>query len=155
MKIRTETCTLPAYWAPYLMNGDATGYDGDEIREMRDFMKNRPYLGEALGCSENPEYKTRNDANNFGCDCLDFSFPVKLYEKRGDLFYLIYPGYIFESPLEWQKRGLRYTASGYGKKIPTPRKIRIFKREYRIYCTTYSNVGLCWINLDGKKVIIE
>lgn len=154
MKTRIEKFTLPAYWAPYFINGDVTGYDGDEIREMRDFLKNRPYLGEALDCSENPEYRMRNDANNFGCDCLEFSFPVKLYEKRGELLYLTYPGHVFEAPLEWQKRGLQYTATGYGAKIPTSKKIRIFGRDHRIYCTIYSNAGTCWITLDGKKVII-
>lgn len=155
MKIKTEAYTLPAYWAPYLINGDSTGYDGDEIREMRGFLESRPYLSEALGCSEHPEYKMRNDANNFGCDCLEFCFPVTLYEKRGDSLYLIYPGRVFESPLEWQKRGMQYTATGYGKKIQTSRKIRMFGREYRIYCAIFSNAGTCWINVDGKKVIIE
>lgn len=155
MKIKTETYTLPAYWAPYFINGDATGHDGDEIQEMRDFMKNHPHLGEALGCSAHPEFRMRNDATDLGCDCLDFYFPVTLYEKRVDLFYLIYPGHVFESPLEWQKRGMRYTATDYGNKIPTSKKIRILGRAYRIYYTSFSNAGTCWINLDGKKVIIS
>lgn len=49
------------------------------------------------------------------------------------------------SPLEWQKQGLQYTASGYGKKIPTEYKVKYNGRFYRVYCRIYSNSGTLYI----------
>jgi hypothetical protein len=34
MTIKTETFTLPIYWAPYFINGDMTGYTDAELDEM-------------------------------------------------------------------------------------------------------------------------
>lgn len=57
-------------------------------------------------------------------------------------------------PLWWQLKGLSYTASGYGKKIPTAHKVKAVgvdgrERWYRVYCTIYSNIGTCWIDRKG------
>jgi hypothetical protein len=57
--------------------------------------------------------------------------------------------------LEWQKRGLMYTASGYGKKIPTSYMVRLNNRWRRVYCTIYSNSGTCYIEQNGARWIIE
>lgn len=50
--------------------------------------------------------------------------------------------------LEWQKRGLSFTASGYGSRIPTPYKIKVDGVWRRVYCRIYSNVGTLFI---GRK----
>lgn len=47
--------------------------------------------------------------------------------------------------LWWQKQGLQYTASGYGKAIPTQYKVRAWNRWYRVYCCIYGNIGTCYI----------
>lgn len=59
--------------------------------------------------------------------------------------------------LPWQERGLSYTATGYGMKIPTSRMVRIAgdKRWRRVYCTIYSNSGTCWIIIKGERVIVS
>ena len=56
--------------------------------------------------------------------------------------------------LPWQLRGLSYTASGYGKKIPTFKKVKATgadgrERWYRVYCMIYSNNGTCYICRKG------
>lgn len=56
-----------------------------------------------------------------------------------------------ERLLPWQKRGLQYTASGYGTRIPTRWIVNYAGRTRRVYCTIYSNAGSCWIVVDGKK----
>jgi len=61
---------------------------------------------------------------------------------------------IIERPLWWQKRGLQYTASGYGKKIPTDKIAQIGNKLYRIYCCIYSNSGTCYITMRNKTYII-
>jgi hypothetical protein len=52
-----------------------------------------------------------------------------------------------EAPLPWQKQGLSYTASGYGRKIPTRGMVRLpgSKRWRRVYCCIYSNCGTCYV----------
>jgi len=52
---------------------------------------------------------------------------------------------LIDAPLEWQKKGLSKTSTGYGKKIPTRSKVRYQGRLYRVYCDIYSNSGHCYI----------
>ena len=56
-------------------------------------------------------------------------------------------------PLWWQEKGLSYTASGYGRKIPTERQIKINGRWRRVYCCLQGNIGTCYIT-DGPNWII-
>lgn len=58
-----------------------------------------------------------------------------------------------ERLLEWQRRGLQYTAAGYGTKIPTTKVIKWSDgRERRVYCDIYSNIGSCYCMIHGCKV---
>lgn len=52
-------------------------------------------------------------------------------------------------PLWWQDRGLSYTASGYGARIPTRYVVRFNGKLRRVYCRQYSNAGTLFI---GKSV---
>lgn len=56
--------------------------------------------------------------------------------------------------LWWQERGLSYTASGYGGKIPTRHKIKINGRWRRVYCMVYSNSGTCYVVVNGRKMLV-
>lgn len=59
--------------------------------------------------------------------------------------------------LPWQKRGLSYTASGYGRKIPTTRQVRVNGRWRRVYCCIFSNSGTLYIE-QGKTndwIVVE
>lgn len=57
-----------------------------------------------------------------------------------------------ESCLEWQKRGLMYTSTGYGRRIPTTYMVKHNNRWKRVYCCIYSNSGTCYIEQDRKPV---
>lgn len=48
--------------------------------------------------------------------------------------------------------GRRFTATGYGSKIPTSKMLRYRNRWHRIYCAIYSNVGSCYIISKGEKI---
>ena len=63
---------------------------------------------------------------------------------------------VIEKPLWWQDRGLSYTATGYGKKIPTRYMVRVNNKLRRVYMAVFSNVGTAYIgNLsDGYFVNI-
>ena len=52
------------------------------------------------------------------------------------------------APLEWQKAGLSFTASGYGARIPTEYMVKYNGRWRRVYAICYSNVSTLFI---GRK----
>lgn len=61
-----------------------------------------------------------------------------------------------ERPLDWHRRGLQYTATGYGTKIPTTKVIKWSDgRERRVYCDIYSNAGSCYCMIHSCKVSVE
>jgi hypothetical protein len=60
-----------------------------------------------------------------------------------------------EKLLPWQERGLMYTASGYGIKIPTTKQLFILNRWRRVYCDIFSNSGMCYVIVDGQEVTID
>lgn len=68
-----------------------------------------------------------------------------------DLFKAL--GLYKESLLWWQEKGLSYTSTGYGRKIPTSHMIKWCGKWRRVYCCIYSNHGTCYI-LQGKGWII-
>ena len=59
-----------------------------------------------------------------------------------------------EDVLWWQAQGLSYTASGYGRKIPTRYKVKYNNRWYRVYCCIFSNSGTCYIVTKDKDITI-
>lgn len=57
-----------------------------------------------------------------------------------------------ENLLWWQKRGLMYTRTGYGKKIPTSYMVKHENRWKRVYCAIFSNSGVCYIMSQKKPI---
>ena len=55
--------------------------------------------------------------------------------------------------LWWQKKGLSYTTTGYGRKIPTRYMVKIpgSNRWRRVYCCIFSNTGTCYVTGPGGK----
>ena len=58
-------------------------------------------------------------------------------------------------PLWWQERGLTYTATGYGKRIPTSYMVKHNNKWRRVYCCIYSNVGTCYIGKMSDHLTIN
>ena len=80
----TEKYDLPAHWASYLINGDATSFSlnddgGDaEIALIDEIVADIDTKGGALiTCSEESFFSKYHDAQPYGvlaCDCLEFTF---------------------------------------------------------------------------------
>ena len=87
MNKRIKTCqyTLPAYLAPYLINGDASGLEDDEQEEIDTYLKQEEEQGncyiEFTDCSEEPEFLRGNDLNNLGGDCLEYTAIITKKEQ--------------------------------------------------------------------------
>jgi hypothetical protein len=45
------------------------------------------------------------------------------------------------------------TRSGYGRRIPTSRMVRLRGRWRRVYCCIYSNIGTCYVE-QGKDWVV-
>lgn len=64
--------------------------------------------------------------------------------------------YIAEDrPLWWQAAGRSFTATGYGRRIPTRWIVRYNGRDRRVYACCYSNAATYYIdgprNADGTR----
>ena len=73
--MKTTTYTLPAHWAPALINADESGLSDDEIQAMNDWLESTS-PGHCLDCSGDPEFTPYHDASEFVlvCDCLTYTF---------------------------------------------------------------------------------
>ena len=60
-----------------------------------------------------------------------------------------------EKMLPWQEKGLQYTASGYGNKIPTSWQVKHNNRWKRVYCRMYSNIGALYIVSGTDKLFLD
>lgn len=61
----------------------------------------------------------------------------------------------FISPTWWQLKGLSYTATGYGAKIPTQYMVKHNNRLKRVYCRIFSNCGSLYIINKGQCIAID
>ena len=61
----------------------------------------------------------------------------------------------FDNPTWWQLRGLTYTSTGYGKKIPTSYMVKHNNRLKRVYCCIYSNIGSLYIKYCGHDIFLD
>ena len=73
MTIETTTFTLPSHWASYLINGDASGLDDNEITEIDEFLAANPGWS-CIGCEEFGFFSNTNDAGTLAGDCLKYDF---------------------------------------------------------------------------------
>jgi hypothetical protein len=58
-----------------------------------------------------------------------------------------------DAPLWWHEEGRQYSASGYGRKIPTARKVKHGGKWRRVYVCQYSNAGTAYI-VQGRDWIV-
>ena len=65
------------------------------------------------------------------------------------------PAPVKHNPLWWHKQGLSYTASGYGKRIPTEYVIYLNGRARRVYCCQYSNAGTLYVGKLSSGQIVN
>jgi len=76
---------------------------------------------------------------------LDSAFP-RISAEQSDLV---------EAPTKWQAMGLQETATGYGRRLNTGRKISFEGRFYRLYATCFSNVASVWFRTKGKTIYVS
>ena len=75
-----ETYTLPAYWASYLINNDASGtndFDVSDCDEFIDSILEKNTRASCIGCGEESYFlKTNDSRNGLWGDVLDYTFDI-------------------------------------------------------------------------------
>lgn len=77
LRSSTTEYTLPAHWAPALVNGDFTGMEEDDEEALMRVVAGEN-LPDPLSVSDEPEFVKYHDAQPYGvleCDCLTYTFP--------------------------------------------------------------------------------
>ena len=59
------------------------------------------------------------------------------------------------NPMRHHEAGLSWTASGYGKRIPTQHMVKFNGRWRRVYCCVYSNIGTLYIGNLKESLIVD
>lgn len=65
------TYELPAYWASALINGDYSGLDSAETKQLNEWLESEGYP-RFVSCSDESYFSHSNDATDLGGDVLRF-----------------------------------------------------------------------------------
>ena len=71
--MRTRNFVLPAHFASYLINGDASSLSMDDVDAIEHFMAKRN-LSDCIDCSEDSWFAWVNDMYYIGGDVMRFTF---------------------------------------------------------------------------------
>jgi len=77
--METVVYTLPSYYACAFYYGDYSGLEEQDIEEVEQFIKEKLEIYAVFNCvgvSEETEFLHRNDMNNLGADCLEYTFVI-------------------------------------------------------------------------------
>ena len=70
--------------------------------------------------------------------------------------YLNPPYTITEKRLDWQKRGLQQTATGYGSKLNSGYTLTVpGQRPRRVYAICYSNAASHYVLVNGQAMYLR
>ena len=71
-----ESAILPAHWASYLINGDASGLDDLDLLRINMVIKDMD-IGLAIDAGDDQHFAKYHDAYLYGvlpCDCITYTF---------------------------------------------------------------------------------
>jgi hypothetical protein len=78
--MNTETYTLPANWASYLINGDHSGMDKEDFDECNNWIQEGLEANKcfhAVSCSDESYFSWNNEATHYGGDVLEYTFHLE------------------------------------------------------------------------------
>lgn len=81
-KLEVVRHTLPAYWASYLINGDDSGIESEDIYYADKFLAERNLPG-PVSCSDEAWFAHRNDSSNrMAGDVLEYTFLIHPAKRK-------------------------------------------------------------------------
>lgn len=79
---------------------------------------------------------------------------IKKYDHE-NIYTNIFRDDLVLCELDWQKRGLQESRTGYGAKLNSGYKIHFEGKLYRVYITCYGNAGSSWFTYKGRKIYVH
>ena len=179
MKQKTATFKGYAADASYFINNDSSGLDpAEKIAADAVLAAMRADYGPGariVSCGNETSFGLPDYGAQLKGDCVEytilynpietvatFHYYYKFYkpgeDDPADGYWNLKSELTFptrENLLPWQQRGLMYTRTGYGKKIPTSKQLFILGRWRRVYCDIFSNSGVCYVIVDGQEVNVD
>jgi hypothetical protein len=58
------------------------------------------------------------------------------------------------APMRHHLQNLQFTATGYGKRIPTPHMVKHNGKWRRVYCCIFSNIGTLYIGKLSESLTV-
>lgn len=83
---------------------------------------------------------------------------IQTFEQRSDGSrdsYCTHAVNVKTKRLPWQNMCLSFTASGYGKRIPTEYMVQFNDKWRRVYCYIFSNIGTLYIGKLSDNLIVR
>jgi len=78
--MKTIKLTLPEFWASALVNGDYSGLEDDEVKELESWLSwaSSEKIGFCLDVNDERSFIQYHDASAYvlACDCLEYIFEV-------------------------------------------------------------------------------
>jgi hypothetical protein len=181
MKFKTTTFKGYSYDASYYINNDASCYiiDGEDCKRNADAViaAMRADYGPGayiVDCGQETFFGRPDYGSQLKGDCVEYTIlynPIEAIAEKREYSFLHSDGEQItgaywklksaltfptrEKLLPWQARGLMYTRTGYGKKIPTSKQLFILNRWRRVYCDIFSNSGVCYVIVDGQEMNVD
>lgn len=160
------------YNTPGNMAGDRFKENADTvIEQMKADYGPSAYITD---CSEKSFFDTPDYGRRLKGECIEYTIiydPIETIAKKHTYSFLHSDGERItgeywnmksdmafptrENLLPWQVRGLIYTATGYGKKIPTRKQLFILGRWRRVYSDIFANSGVCYVIVNGQEVHVD
>ncbi len=162
----------------WIANGDATGLDHNYYKETAEARLEAIQYGERKLAEQYGQLHTGGrDGTPWrqSCDCCCMVAAGQMHHITAHTTaegrvsrdpFDRYPAVIYAADpfiisaavreLAWQKLGLSYTASGYGKRIPTRYVVHCADgRTRRVYCRIFSNTGTLFIEYKGAPLVLD
>ncbi len=74
--------------------------------------------------------------------------------RNGNHLYVL-TSELVDAQSAWMARGLQQTASGYGARLNTGRKIYYNGKLYQLYATCFSNAASVWFTVKGQRIYVS
>lgn len=178
MKLKKTTFNGYAADASYFINNDSSGLDpAEKIAADAVIAAMQADYGPGariVSCGQETFFGRPDYGAQLKGDCVEYTIlynPIEAIAEKREYSFLHSDGEQItgaywnlkseltfptrEKLLPWQARGLMYTRTGYGKKIPTAKQLFILGRWRRVYCDIFSNSGVCYVIVDGQEITVD
>ena len=170
--INGDATGYECYNTPGNMAGDRFRDNADAVLEQ--MRADYGPSARVVSCGNEPFFARPDYGSQLKGDCIEYTIvynPIETIAEKREYSFLHSDGeqitgaywtakseLVFptrEKLLPWQERGLMYTPTGYGTKIPTRKQLFVLNRWRRVYSDIFANSGTAYVIVNGQEVNID